>query len=54
MNKDPGLVIRKLESISLSPQVRLVWNPTVPLSSEALAFIRLEFPDADYDDTSLR
>lgn len=41
LNDDPGLVIRKLDSISLSPQVCLVWNPTIRLSSEALAFMKM-------------
>lgn len=38
-NNDPGLVIRRLEDITFSPRVCLIWNPTFKLSTEALAFI---------------
>lgn len=41
LNDDSSLVIRRLESMTFSPRVCLVWNQSMKLSSEALAFINL-------------
>ena len=41
LNKDPTLVIRRVEDIPLSPQVCLVWNPASKLSPEAKAFMQM-------------
>lgn len=41
LNSDPSLVIRRLDSITLSPQVCLIWNPLIKLTRESLAFITL-------------
>lgn len=38
---DPGLVIRRLTFTAFIPWVRLVWNPSCQLSSEALAFMNM-------------
>ncbi|MEG1858358.1 MAG: LysR family transcriptional regulator [Pseudoflavonifractor sp.] len=38
-NSDPELVIRRLDSMTFSPRACLVWNQSVKLTSEALAFI---------------
>ena len=41
LNTDPSLLIRRVESIPLSPQVCLVWNPASQLSPEARAFMQM-------------
>ena len=41
LNKDPSLVIRRLEGVLLSPQVCLIWNPASKLSTEARAFMQM-------------
>lgn len=41
LNKDPALIIRRLQDIPLSPQVCLVWNPASKLSPEARAFMQM-------------
>lgn len=41
LNTDPRLVIRRLDTISIVPQVCLVWNPASQLSPEARAFIQM-------------
>lgn len=41
LNTDPSLSIRKLESITLSPRVCLVWNQAIKMGPEAAAFISL-------------
>lgn len=41
LNSDPSLIIRKLDSISFSPRVCLVWNQSVKLNPETLSFINL-------------
>jgi len=41
INTDPDLVIKRLDSVSLSPRVCLVWNQTTKLSLEASAFLKM-------------
>ncbi len=41
LNTDPRLIIRRLDSVEVVPQVCLVWNPTVPLIPEARAFMQM-------------
>ncbi|MGL6202415.1 MAG: LysR family transcriptional regulator [Lachnospiraceae bacterium] len=41
MNTDPSLVKKRLESLSLSPRVCLVWRQSAKLSAEALAFLAM-------------
>lgn len=41
LNTDPAIVIRRLDSITFSPRVCLVWRQSTKLGPEALAFIHL-------------
>lgn len=41
LNTDPGVVIRRLDSVPLSPHVCLVWDPSTQLSPEIRAFIQM-------------
>lgn len=41
LNKDPGLIIRRLDSMAFSPRVCLVWGVATKLGAEALSFINL-------------
>lgn len=41
LNTDPNLVVRRLDTLTFSPRVCLVWNQSHRLSTEALAFVNM-------------